>query len=360
MSTGDTPFGRAAQDDVWETSSVVHTERPPIRAYPANVTYTNLIAENRRKSSFLVALLIGLAILVGAAAGVVVGGARGGGQEAAMAALAGAAILGVIASLGAAWSWNAGPGAILSMAGAREIEKADDPQLFNVVEELSISGGMPVPKVYLIDDPSLNAFATGRDPANAAVAITTGLRATLTRDELAGVIAHELAHVRHYDIRLMMLMATMAGMIVVASDVTRRMLFYGGLNGGSGRSSRGGGGKQQGGNPLVLVLVVLSIVLLIVAPIVATLIRLAISRQREYLADAGAVELTRYPEGLIGALEKLGACRIPLKRQNEAIAPLFMVNPSKAAVERGLQDRSNLFMTHPPLHERIARLRALT
>lgn len=336
-------------------AGAVHRERPEVHAYPANVTYGNLIAENKRKSAMLVFTMVAFALVVGAAGGVLLG-LQGGERSAIVAALGGAAILGVVAAIASAWSWNAGPGAILSMAGARQIEKRDDPQLFNIVEELSIAGGLPMPRVYLIDDPSLNAFATGRDPANAAVAITTGLRTTLSRDELAGVMAHEMAHVRHYDIRLMMLMATMAGLIVVVSDVTRRMMFYGGMGRG-GRSGRGGG--KEGGNPLMLILLVLSIVVLIVSPIVATLIRLAISRQREFLADAGAVELTRYPEGLIGALEKLGACRVPLKRQNDAIAPLFIVNPVKSAVERGRQDRSSMFLTHPPLHDRIARLRAL-
>jgi len=332
----------------------VHLERPELHALPTNVTYRNLIAENRRKSAFLVMLLIGLAVLTGAAAGVLLG-ASGNSRAAVPAALGGALIFGVVASIAAGWSWFSGPGAILSMAGATPIEKKDDPQLFNVVEELAIAGGLPLPKVYLIDDPSLNAFATGRDPATAAVAITTGLRASLTRDELAGVMAHELAHVRHNDIRLMMLLATMAGLIVFVGDFTRNMRIFGGMGGGRRSSSN----SREGANPLVIVLIVISVIILIVAPIVATLIRLAISRQREYLADAGAVELTRYPEGLIGALTKLGACRTPLRRQNEAIAPLFMVNPAKSAVVRGRQDSSSMFLTHPPLAERIARLQAL-
>lgn len=335
------------------STGAVHLERPELRALPANVTYRNLIAENRRKSAFLVMLLVGLAVLTGAAAGVLLG-ASGNSRAAVPAAFGGALIFGGIASIAAAWSWFSGPGAILSMAGATPIEKKDDPQLFNVVEELAIAGGLPLPKVYLIDDPSLNAFATGRDPATAAVAITTGLRVSLTRDELAGVMAHELAHVRHNDIRLMMLLATMAGLIVFVGDFTRNMRLFGAMSGGR-RSSN----SREGANPLVIVLVVISIIILIVAPIVATLIRLAISRQREYLADAGAVELTRYPEGLIGALTKLGACRTPLRRQNDAIAPLFMVNPAKGAVVRGKQDSSSMFLTHPPLADRIARLQAL-
>jgi heat shock protein HtpX len=238
------------------------------------------------------------------------------------------------------------------MAGAQQIQKSDDPQLFNVVEELAISGGMPLPAIYLIADDSLNAFATGRDPEHAAVAITTGLRRELTRDELAGVMAHEMAHIRHYDIRLAMLMATLAGAIVFAADLARQVAFR---TPHRTSSSRGKGGN----NPAAIIIVVLALLLIILAPIVATVIRLAISRQREYLADAGAVDLTRNPEGLIGALEKLNACRKPLKVVNQALAPLFIVNPLKSAVMKGKHDASSIFHTHPPLHDRVARLQAL-
>lgn len=336
-------------------AGAVHLEREPVRAYPPHVTYRNLIDENRRKSGFLVAIVVGIGIAVGGAAGALLGAGGGSADALVPAILTGAVVFGVIASIASVWSWNSGSNAILSMAGARPIEKKDDPQLFNVVEELAIAGGMPLPKVYLIDDPSLNAFATGRDPEHAAVAITTGLRRALTRDELAGVMAHELAHVRHYDIRLMMLMATLVGLIVIAADIVRRTIFLGGMRGGGGRSS--GGGK--GGNPAMAIAMIVGLVVIILAPIVATIVRFAISRQREYLADAGAVELTRYPQGLIGALEKLGACRVPLQRRNDAIAPLFIVNPAKDAVMNARQNASSPFSTHPPLAERIARLKAL-
>jgi heat shock protein HtpX len=339
-----------------ERPGTVREDRPPVRAYPPNVTYANLIAENRRKSAFLVVGMIGLLMLLGAAiAALVVGSGRS--EVLLPSLLTGSLAAGVVGGLLSLWSWYGGANAILRMAGAQEIEKRDDPQLFNIVEELAIAGGMPLPKVYLIPDASLNAFATGRDPEHAAVAITTGLRARLTRDELAGVMAHELAHIRHFDIRLAMLMATLAGLVVFASDVARRIAFHGGgLGGGSGRSSRS---DSKGGNPLAIIIIVLAIVLIILAPIVATVIRLALSRQREYLADAGAVELTRYPQGLIGALRKLHDCRQPLRVVNQAIAPLFIVNPLKRAVERGRHDVSSVFLTHPPLNERIARLEAL-
>jgi heat shock protein HtpX len=344
-----TPADREAAD-AFEPGAI-HTDRPPVRAYPAHVTYPNLIAENRRKSSMLVVGMIVLLMLVGAAIATLVT-AGGRGDVLLPSLLTGALAAGVVGAIVAMWSWFGGANAILSMAGASELEKRDDPQLFNVVEELSIAAGLPMPRVYLIPDPSLNAFATGRDPAHAAVAITSGLREQLTRDELAGVMAHELSHIRHFDIRLAMLMATLAGVIVFASDAASRIAFHSG-----GRSSRSSNSK--GGNPLAIVMLVIAVLLIIIAPIVATMIRLAISRQREYLADAGAVELTRYPQGLIGALTKLGNCRQPLRVVNQAIAPLFIVNPIKAAVEKGRHDTSSIFLTHPPLHERIERLQAL-
>jgi heat shock protein HtpX len=218
-----------------------------------------------------------------------------------------------------------------------------------------------MPAIYMIDDPGLNAFATGRDPEHAAVAITSGLRSALTRDELAGVMAHEISHIRHYDIRLGMLMATLAGIIVFAADVGSRAAFYGVLFGGGGR--RGGGGGRSGGsggaNPLVIVIIVLAVVFAVLAPLCGMLVRFAMSRQREFLADAGAVELTRYPDGLVSALQKLGNCRQPLRHVGKSTAPLFIVNPMKAAVSKGRHDASTAFSTHPALSERIQRIKAL-
>ncbi|HRP61830.1 MAG TPA: M48 family metallopeptidase [Phycisphaerales bacterium] len=337
-------------------SGVVHTENPPRRAYPANVTFNTLIRANKRKSAMLMIGMGLLLVLIGAVFGGVLGG-YAGGDSLLPSLLLGAIAFAIIAAIGSAWSFYGGSSAILFMSGARPIEKKDDPQLFNVVEELAIAGGIPLPKVYLIDDPALNAFATGRDPQHAAVAITTGLRQQLSRDELAGVMAHEIAHIRHYDIRFAMLMATMVGIIVFASDAMLRMFFYGGA-GRRGGMSRSSGGKQ-GGNPAIIILLVLAILLAILAPLFATLIRLAVSRQREYLADAGAVELTRYPQGLIGALEKLGGCKVPLKGANRATAHLFIVNPLKDALKGQGHELSSHFRTHPPLHDRINRLKAL-
>jgi heat shock protein HtpX len=250
----------------------------------------------------------------------------------------------------------------LRLSGAVEIQKRDDPQLFNVVEELSIAAGLPVPRVFLIDDTALNAFATGRDPEHAAVAITKGLREQLSRDELAGVMAHELSHIRFYDVRLSMLMATMVGLIVFASDAALRFMrmhfWYGG--GGSRRSSRssrdGGGGAQA---ILGIIVLVLMLVFMIIAPTLAMLIRFSISREREFLADAGAVELTRYPQGLISALSKLGGCKEPLEVANRATSHMYIVNPLRNALKREGHEMNSAFRTHPPLHDRIARLEAL-
>ncbi len=335
-------------------SSVIHTERARIRALPANVTFLDLIRRNKRKS---VMLMIGMGLLIvalGAGLAVALATWGGGGGEALLPSLLlGGGVAAAVAVAASLWSLHGGSAAVLRMSGATPIEKKDDPQLFNVVEELAIAAGIPMPRVFLIQDEAINAFATGRDPQHAAVAITTGLRARLTRDELAGVMAHELSHIRNYDIRFAMLMATMVGLIVFACDAFWRVLLYGRLSGGS---RRGGGGK---GNPAMLIIVVIAVLLAIIAPMLAMLIRFAVSRQREYLADAGAVELTRYPAGLIGALEKLGASKTPLKGANRATAHMFIVNPLRNAMRGKGHEVSSAFRTHPPLHDRIDRLRAL-
>jgi heat shock protein HtpX len=338
-------------------TGAIHAERPPVRALPQFVTFRDLIRSNRRKSELLVAVMIGLGVALGAALAAAMAVYGGAGAEDLLPSVAlGAAAALVAAVLGAMWSWYGGASAILAIAGARPIEKARDPQLFNVVEELAIAAGLPMPAVYLIEDEALNAFATGRDPAHAAVAITTGLRRALSRDELAGVMAHELSHVRHLDIRLAMLMATMVGLIVFACDAFWRIMWRGNWHGTKSRSARGGG---KGAGAVILIVMAVAIVLAAIAPMLAMLIRTAISRQREYLADAGAVELTRYPQGLIGALEKLGASTVPLRAANRATAHLYIVNPLSGALRGRGHEASSVFLTHPPLHDRIARLRGL-
>lgn len=339
--------------------SVIHTENPRPRVYPKNVTFNDLIRANKRKSAML---MIGMSLLL-VALGTVFGGLLGAmGADAEFllpSLLLGAAVATVIAIIASAWSYYGGSNAILRMSHAQAIEKKDDPQLFNIVEELSIAAGTPMPKVYIIHERALNAFATGRDPEHGVVAITTGLRQKLNRDELAAVMAHEISHIRHYDIRFNMLMATMVGLIVFASDAFLRMMFYGGMRRGGMGGGRGGGGGGKGGNPILIVLFVLALLLAIIAPILAMFIRFAISRQREYLADAGAVELTRYPQGMIGALEKLGARKKPMRSTNRATQHMFIVDPTKHAVQGQGHNLSSAFRTHPPLQERIARLREL-
>lgn len=246
-------------------------------------------------------------------------------------------------------SWRFGASMILASSGAKEISHDEAPQLWNVVEELSIAGGMPMPKVYLIEDEAMNAFATGRDPQHASVAITRGLLEKLNREELQGVMAHEMSHVRNYDIRFAMLMAVMVGSIVLLADVVRRSLFYSSFGGRRrSRDSRGGGQAQA-------ILAIVAVVLSIIAPLLASLIQLAVSRQREYLADASAVELTRNPAGLISALKKLTADTAELKGASQGMQHLYIVNP----LLKKKKGKDSLFSTHPALSSRIERLEGL-
>jgi heat shock protein HtpX len=278
---------------------------------------------------------VGLGMLIGT---VWIGGTHGG--------LGLAVLAGTVAFFLTLASYYGGSSVLLGLSQARRIVKSDDPQLFNVVEELCLAGGLPMPQIYLIDDTAMNAFATGRDPRHAAVAITTGLRTRLNRDELTGVMAHELSHVRHYDILFATLVAVMVGVLVMLCDVFLRSRWWG----GSRRGSRDRG--SQGG---AVILVIVALVLAIITPILAKIIQMAISRQREYLADAGAVELTRNPEGLAGALAKLAGDQEVLEVANRATAPLYIVHPIRKTEERS----ASIFDTHPPIKDRIARLMSL-
>lgn len=307
-------------------------------------TYHTLIARNKRNSVILILVFlvffVGMGLLIGAVW-------EGGDRNFSIAVAVAAGVLAFFLSLG---SYYGGSSALLSMSRARQIQKSDDPQLFNVIEELCLAGGQPMPKIYLIDDTAMNAFATGRNPRHSMVAITTGLRQRLNRDELQGVMAHELSHVRHYDILYATLIAVMVGTLVMLCDVFLRSLWWGA--GSRRRSQR----QKEGGGAIQIVLLVLALVLAIIAPILARIIQLAISRQREYLADAGSVELTRNPEGLASALAKLTADTEVLEVANRATAPLYIVHPIKKFEERA----SSIFDTHPPIKDRIARLLSLT
>ena len=244
-----------------------------------------------------------------------------------------------------------GDSILLSMSGAKKIGPDDHPRLYNVVEEMRIASGLEkMPDIYIIDDPALNAFATGRDPTKASVAITSGLLQKLNRDELQGVIGHEISHIKNRDVLLMAMCSILLGTIVLIAWYGSRFLFLGGTGSRRSSSSRGGGG---GGAQLIILVVAL--VFMILAPIFAQLIYFAISRKREYLADASSALYTRYPEGLASALEKLGASTGQLKSANQATAPMYIVNPFR---KQGMQ-ASDLTSTHPPLSKRIHILRAM-
>ena len=247
-----------------------------------------------------------------------------------------------------------GDSIILGMSGARKIGPQDHPRLFNVVEEMKIASGLEkMPDVYIIDDPALNAFATGRDPNHASVAITSGLLDKLNRDELQGVIAHEIGHIRNHDIRFMLIASVLVGAIVILAWYGTRILFFSGMSGGGRRSSsRDGGG---GGGMAQIIILVAGLILMILAPIIAQLIYLALSRRREYLADASSALYTRYPEGLASALEKLQNNNTQVQKANKATAPMYISNPF---YKKGMSI-NDLFSTHPPLSERIRILRAM-
>ncbi len=329
--------------------------RERVSAYPGTLTYIDLIRRNKAESSLLIALMILLGGVVGALIGGAIAMGATGRDLAISATLGGVAAL-VVASLGALWSWFGGSNAILRMAGAVEVSRETDLELWNVVDEMRIAAGLPMPRVYLIPESALNAFATGRDPSHAAVAITTGLRQRLTRDELQGVIAHEVAHIRHYDIRFAMLMATMVGLIVFACDAFLRGVMRSGVRGATRSKS---GSSNSGGGAAAIVMIVLALALAVVAPFLAQMIQMAYSRKREYLADAGAVELTRNPLGLAGALRKLADDSEPLvERANRGTAHMFIMNPLRRD-RRAHGERSSVFSSHPPVRERIARLMAL-
>lgn len=262
---------------------------------------------------------------------------------------AGLVIAGIIWVIMSLVGYFQGDSILLGLSRARKIGPDDHPRLYNIVEEMKIASGLEhMPSIYIIDDPALNAFATGRDPKRASVAITSGLLNKLNRDELQGVIAHEIAHIKNRDVLLMAMTSVLLGTIVILAWYgSRIMLFSGG--GRSRSSSRGGGGNAQ------LIVMVVAIVLAILAPILAQLIYFAISRKREYLADASSALYTRYPEGLASALEKLGKSTGQLQSANKATAPMYIVNPFR---KQGVQF-SNLSSTHPPLTERINILRKM-
>jgi heat shock protein HtpX len=324
----------------------------------------NLFDEQRRNRrdtwlliAAFVALLAGMGLgfdlfVLGATGTVGVGGAR-------VPVPVTATVAGLF-GLGSAWvSYRFGDRAVLASSAARPVTAADaSPEvkrLMNVVTEMAIAGGVPMPRVYLVDDPDPNAFATGRDPDHASVAVTTGLLATMTRDELQGVVAHEVAHVRNYDIRKMTVVAALLGAVLLVSDWAARVRLGAPSRRGSEDRRRGGGG----GGPLGLVLLLVWLLAVILAPLVGRMLATAVSRRREYLADASGAELTRNPLGLAGALRKLEAASAPTARIHRGTAHLCIADPLGRAVNERQGWLADLLATHPPIAERIARLEAM-
>jgi len=237
---------------------------------------------------------------------------------------------------------------VLTTVGAQPIEKSDNPELYRIVENLTIGDGLPMPKIYSMDTDAPNAFATGRDPQHAIVVVTKGLLDRLNKAELEGVIAHELSHVKNFDTRLMGIVAVLVGAIAILANIFMNQLFWGGFH---GRDD-----DRESGN-LQYIFILVGVILAILSPIIATLIQLALSRKREYLADASGVLLTRYPEGLASALEKIEKYKNPMPQVSDATAQLFIENPLKGKDFGNFF--SNLFDTHPPIEERIRILRSM-
>ncbi len=301
-------------------------------------TFRDRIAVNRRNSLLLIAGFLGFVT----AFGYVIGYAWLGDPSRALFGLVLAFIVGTVSGLA---TYYGGDRMVLAASRAKEITHEDAPVLFNVVEEMAIASGSPMPKVYLIEDSAPNAFATGRDPEHASVAVTSGLLEKLNRDELQGVIAHEMSHVGNYDIRYAMLVGILVGTTVLISDFFLRGLWFGG----------GRGRQREGGGQIQLIMIAVAIIFAILAPLFARLLQLSISRQREYLADATAVQLTRNPKGLADALQKISGDQEVLEVANRATAHLYIANPIKKFEKRA----RGLFSTHPPIEERIQILRSL-
>jgi heat shock protein HtpX len=305
-----------------------------------------LIKVNKRNSAILMVVmalvLLGLGYVIGFALAPRVG------PEAGWIGLAIAAGLWVVMAL---VSLSAGDQILLTASRAKQVDHDVHPQLFNVVEEMKIAAGLPaMPKVYIIDDPAPNAFATGRSPQSASVAVTAGLLARLNRDELQGVVAHEISHIVHRDILYVTLAGIMLGTVVILSQIFLRGMFYSSMG-----SRRRYSSDSKGGGQAQIVMLVIAIAAAILAPIMAQLLYFALSRRREYLADAGAARLTRYPEGLARALEKIANDPSPqLSVYNKATAPMYIVNPFK---RKGSVKLANLSSTHPPIEKRIEILR---
>ena len=297
-----------------------------------------VIRKNQRKSLFLLMLMGVVLVLLGYAIGIAIDPEGG---------FVGIILAMVIYFIMMIVAFSQGKSIMLRMSNAREIKKQDYPQLYNIVEEIRLSAGMPaMPKIYVIEDDAPNAFAAGMNPDKSVVAVTTGLLRMMNRDELQGVVAHEISHIINRDIRYMTLATVMVGTVAILSQIFVRSMIFGGMRGG--RSSSG----NKKGHPIMLIVALLFAIL---APIAVRLLYLSVSRKREYLADASAARLTRYPEGLASALEKIAGSTRDLKVADKSMAPMYIANPLKPKGQR----LRNLSSTHPPLNERIRILRGM-
>ena len=285
----------------------------------------NEISSNKRKSAFILVAFAVFACIIAYVASWLLG-AKSFAPYVIIAALSYVVI-----------SYYAGSKLASALNGAKEVGRQDEQRLYRIVENLAITDGLPMPKVYVMEDPGLNAFAMGRNPNNAIVCATRGLLGTMTDSEVQGVMAHELAHVKNYDVRVSLVAFAMASIIGIISDIVLRAMFW-------------GGGDDDQNNPVMMIIGIIAIIL---APIVAAMIQMAISRKREYLADASGALTTRYPEGLASALEKIEQKGSTLKKQNSSTAHIFFANPLKK------KSLSRLFSTHPPIEDRIAKLRQM-
>jgi heat shock protein HtpX len=290
------------------------------------------IEQNKRRTFFLLLLFSLLVLAIGGAIGYLLNGNP----------LVGVVLAAVVLLFYVPITYLSASAQVLSMSGAREIQKADHPTLFHIVEELALAARVPMPKIYIVEDAAPNAFATGLTPEKGAVAFTTGLLAKLNREELEGVAAHELAHIRNYDIRLMTICIALVGVIAIVGDLGTRLLFFRSLS-GNNRDN------QKESNPILMIV---ALVFVILAPIAAYFVQLAVSRNREYLADASAVEFTRNAAGLRNALLKISHDAERVKSAKEATASMYFANPFR----RDRKGQVSLFATHPPMESRIERL----
>lgn len=315
----------------------------------AETTFYTEISSNKWKSALLVSLFIVIILAIGFSVGYIWGYDY---------AIMGLVIAAIVATIMSFTSYYHSDKIALASAGARPVTREEFPYYVNTVEGLSIAAGIPAPRTYIIDTPAMNAFATGRDPEHAAIAVTTGLLENCNRLELEGVLAHEMSHIGNYDIRYMCMVVVLVGLLVIFANIVTRMIFWGGMFGDRDRGGRGGGG--EGGGALQLILLVVGLVFLILSPIIGQLLQLSISRKREYLADATGAKLTRYPEGLASALEKISTEAKPFPRTSQATAHLWIMEPFKKEAKASKVKKNSLWSTHPPPGERVARLRAMS